>query len=414
MRYNLTLLHLAILCTFIIISCGQEDNIIEEEEIITVEEVDPEIPRFFIRTFDLTEVSSREEYIDAQIEIRGGSKFEEEIRSIQIRGRGNSTWGFSKKPYQIRFDERVEMLGMPEGKRWILLANYTDKTMLRNEVGFNLSRMSQMEWTPQSKFIELNLNEDFRGTYQITQKVEVSPNRVNIGNEGFLLEVDQPERLDDDDVYFNTSCYLFNIKAPNVSEGDEKYTYISNFIKDFEETLFRPEFKDPNEGYRKYIDLDALIDWYLINEITKNNDAQFHTSVYMHVIPGGKLKMGPVWDFDISMGNIDYNGNETIDGFWIKEDKWITRFFEDPEFVEEVKLRFQYFYQNRNIIYNSITENADYIQESQGLNYERWETLGVYVWPNYVYFDTYEEEVDYLEQWLEQRFEWLNTAINEL
>ncbi|MFK7808422.1 MAG: CotH kinase family protein, partial [Saprospiraceae bacterium] len=216
------------------------------------------------------------------------------------------------------------------------------------------------------------------------------------------------------DVYFESENYLFNIKEPALQVGDEKYEYIQGFIQEAEAALLGSNFKDAQEGYQKYFDLEALIDWYLINEIGKNVDGDFHSSVYMNYLPGGKLKMGPIWDFDISFGNIDYHGNETTDEFYIAEGTWLSRFFEDPNFVEKVKDRYAFFYAEKENIFESIRTNASELRETQVKNYEKWPTLGIYVWPNYVYFDTYEEEVDYLIQWLEERMEWLNTAFANL
>ena len=192
----------------------------------------------------------------------------------------------------------------------------------------------------------------------MVQKVEETPNRVNIGNDGYLLEVDQLSRLDEDDVYFESNNYLFNIKEPKLDAGDDEYNIINEYIQLTENTLLGENFTDPVEGYEKYIDVASFIDWYLINEITKNNDAIFFSSVFMNYIPGGKLKMGPVWDYDISLGNINFNNNETTDGFWIKNATWYARLFEDPNFVSKVKSRFKYFYNNKNIFLEQIDSSA--------------------------------------------------------
>ena len=387
-----------------------------KDDIAPVVKIPEKLPKILIFTENSEGITSKENYIEASAEVIGRDEDENFTANLKIRGRGNSTWRLSKKPYQIKFKDKQKVLGMPKDKRWVLLANYTDKTMLRNELAFDISRLSNLAWTPESRFIELVINDEYQGIYQVTQKVEESSNRVDIGSKGFLLEVDKDEfgRLDLDDVYFKTDNYLINIKEPNVELGDDKYTFIKNHIQLIEDVLLGDNFLDPVQGYAKYIDTASFIDWYLINEITKNNDANFHLGVYMNIVPGEKLKMGPVWDFDISLGNINYNGNERAEGFWIKKALWISRLFEDPNFVTNVKYRFNYFYENRNAMYDKINSNYTYLYNSQDENYSKWPTLGIYVWPNYVYFDTYDEEVDYLIKWLNGRLEWLNTAINEL
>ena len=380
------------------------------------------LPVISINTDNNEEITSKENYVKGSIDIYGTNNYEDLVSNIKIRGRGNSTWvKFPKKPYQIKFDDKESMLGMAPDKKWILLANYSDKTLLRNEIAFELGRLSNLDWTPESQFVELFINNLYQGTYQITQKVEESSNRVNIGDNGFLLEVDHLNRLDDDDVYFttdrypSTESYLFNIKEPKVDYNDEKFIFIKNYITDVENILFSDDFKDPIDGYRKYIDVESFVDWYIINELTKNNDAAFVTSVYMDIVPNDKLKMGPIWDFDIAMGNINYNGNENPFGFWIKNNaSWVNRLFQDDYFVNVVKERFKYFTQNKNLILGKIVENANRLDDAQTENFQKWDILGMYVWPNNVYFGTYKEEVNYLHTWLLLRWDWMSNAISNL
>ncbi|MEL7221934.1 MAG: CotH kinase family protein, partial [Bacteroidota bacterium] len=187
-----------------------------------------------------------------------------------------------------------------------------------------------------------------------------------------------------------------------------------NYVTTAENVLLGNNFLDPEEGYPKYLDVASFVDFYLINEITRNNDAAFVTSVYLNYVPGGTLKMGPIWDFDISMGNINYNGNEATEGFWMQNTAWYTRLFQDPDFVALVKDRFNYFYSQRDLLYESINTNATILSKPQERNFTQWPILGEYVWPNHVFFSTYEEEVDYLKTWLDERMEWLKVAIDEL
>ncbi len=398
---------LILLLTFF--SCSKDETIIEIKEVVL-----PELSIISINTVNFAPIVSKDDYIDGTFEISGENEDENLVTNLRIRGRGNTTWSFPKKPYQIKFDNKENILGMPKDKKWILLANYSDKTMLRNELAFVLSRFSNLDWTPESRFVELFINNEYLGVYQIVQKVEESSNRVNIGDDGYLLEVDQLSRLDPDDVFFETNNYLFNIKDPNLDFGDNQYNIIKNYIEITENTLLGNNFTNPIEGYSKYIDVDSFVDWYLINEITKNNDAIFFSSVYMNYTPGGKLKMGPVWDYDISSGNINYNGNETTDGFWIKNATWYSRLFEDPNFVTKVKSRFNFFYNNRDLFQEHINSNSLYLNQSQERNFYKWPILGTYIWPNNVYFSTYDEEVIYLKEWLDERLEWLNDNLNEL
>ena len=223
-----SLLILILLLTFF--SCSKDETIIEIKEVVL-----PELSIISINTVNLAPIVSKDDYINGTFEISGEN--EDLVTNLRIRGRGNTTWSFPKKPYQIKFDNKENVLGMPKDKKWILLANYSDKTMLRNELAFVLSRFSNLDWTPESRFVELFINNEYLGVYQIVQKVEESSNRVNIGDDGYLLEVDQLSRLDPDDVFFETNNYLFNIKDPNLDFGDNQYNIIKNYIELTENTL---------------------------------------------------------------------------------------------------------------------------------------------------------------------------------
>jgi hypothetical protein len=118
------------------------------------------------------------------------------------------------------------MLNMPSKKKWLFLAEYSDKTMLRNTMSFEMGYLSNLEWTPKSSFAEVYINDEYNGTYNITEKVEEGSNRVDIGDNGYLLEIDQLERQDADDVYFYTGEYLVAIKEPSLDWNDQQYNYI--------------------------------------------------------------------------------------------------------------------------------------------------------------------------------------------
>jgi hypothetical protein len=344
---------------------------------------------------------------------------------IEIRGRGNSTWDLHpKKPYQMKFSSKKEFLGMPEDKKWLFLAEYSDKTLLRNTTVFEMGYISNLDWTPQSEFAEVYINNEYQGTYNITQKVEETNRRVAITNDGFLLEIDQIFRLDADDVYFSTGSFgVISIKEPNIEQVDEngisfdqdqRYIYINNFVNQFEDALFSSDFANPVSGYAAYIDIDSFVDWFLINEIIKNVDARWFSSIYFHLIPGEKIKMGPLWDHDLGFGNTDYADSQYTDGWWIQQNPWINRLLQDPNFVAKVNTRFDYFRDNEQFILNKIDAYAEKLQWAQQENDNRWQTFGQYVWPNPVYFDTHQEEVNHMKQWYQTRMNWLDTAINSL
>jgi hypothetical protein len=374
------------------------------------------LPNIYITTDGGAQIDSKDDYVTGNFTIDGGRDFDDfSVVDMKIRGRGNSTWFLHpKKPFQMKLVDKASVLNMPSKKKWLFLAEYSDKTMLRNTIAFEMGYLSGLPWTPKSQFAEVFINGQYNGTYNISEKVEEGSNRVDIGDDGFLLEIDQLDRQDLDDVYFYTNRFLVAVKEPELTKDDTQYQYISALINEFEQNLFSATFADPITGYASDIDVGTFVDWYLISEITKNVDSRSFSSIYFNVKPGEKIKMGPLWDFDLSFGNVDYADPQYYQGFWVKENPWFKRLFSDPAFVEKVKLRFDYFNNNRDLILDKIDAYAEKLKWSQQENDEKWHTLGVYVWPNPVVFDTYAEEVEHLKTWYTARMDWLGNAINNL
>ncbi len=376
------------------------------------------LPVVYINTEGDAAITSKEEYLNATIKIvedvntrAAGDVFESDVR---IKGRGNSTWSLPKKPYKLKFDKKQSLLGEPKDKEWVLLANYTDKTSIRNELAFFMGRMSQLEYTNRTHFVDLVLNNVYVGTYQLGEQLKISENRVNVGDDGFLLEIDAKAAADDITFKVPHIGQPINIKDPDVEVGSESYDYVVKYMNTVDSVLFCENFADPIEGYAKYLDVSSFVDWYLINEIAKNNDACFFTSCYMNLSREGKLKMGPLWDFDIAFGNVNYNNNYSTAGFWIKSVAWYKRLFDDENFVAKVKERFNFFYSNKNLFFGEINENAEYLKYSVVENNAVWNTLYENTWPNYAIWGSFDNEVAYLKQWLNTRMEWLKAEFDAM
>ena len=377
------------------------------------------LPIIYVNTNGVA-IDSKEDYVEGVASIIGGENYPDLVEAeMKIKGRGNSTWWqggvWGKKPYQIKFDDKTEVLNIPKDKKWVLLAELSDKSLIRNKISREMGDISRFDYVPKAEYVELFINDQHAGTYLIGQKVEESKNRVNVGDKGYLIEIDQTNRIDEDDVYFTTDGWskfpsnLFNIKEPSLELNSSEYNLIKNHIINFEEALFGDNFTDADLGYRAFIDLDSFIDWYLINEICKNQDAATYSSIYFNYIPGEKIKMGPLWDFDLAYGNVDYSNATYPEGFHIKSNPWYKRMFEDPYFNSLVKDRFLYYETNLDMLLNKIDLIEKYLEKSQQKNFEIWPILGQYVWPNPVYYDTHHEEVEHLKDWIEQRMTWLKT-----
>lgn len=374
------------------------------------------LPVIHLTTNNNEPVYTKEEYVNGTMTIDGMESFPDlETTAMEIRGRGHSTWGLHpKKPYQVKFPDKTPVLNMPEDKRWIFLAEYSDKTFLRNRTAFEMGYLSQLEWTPQCEYADVYLNGEYQGLYLITQKVEESKNRLDITDDGYLLEIDDESHLNSDDVYFYSDHFLINIKEPDLSANGFQYQYIKDYIHNFEDVLFSANFRHPQNGYRKFIDEHSVVDWFLINEIAKNVDAQWYSSIYLYLKPGEKLKMGPLWDFDLGFGNVNYADPEFPEGWWVRDNPWIDRMLDDPYFAGLVKERYSYFRQKQVYLFDFMDREAAYIYPSMLENEAVWHTMGVYVWPNPVVYATYEQEVSYLKSWITTRLGWLDSAIQGL
>ena len=387
------------------------------------------LPIIYINTSGVS-IVSKDDYVEGSISISGSDNFPDLSETdIKIKGRGNSTWWqggiWGKKPYQIKFDDKTQVLNMPKDKKWVLLAEISDVSLIRNKLAREISSIGSFDYVPKAEYVELLLNGQHQGTYLVGQKVEESKNRVNIGDDGYLVEIDTDAngRIDpNDDVYFKSAQSglwpeknVFNIKEPGLEYNSDKFNLIIKQVDDFEAALFGEDFKNPESGYRAYIDLESFIDYYLVSEITKNQDAASYSSIYFTYLPGEKIKMGPIWDYDLAFGNVNYSEAQYPEGFWIKSgNPWFKRMFEDDYFKEAVRERFNYYYSNLGSFQSKIDELQSYISAAQERNFQLYPGLldpNVEIWPVPVRFYNHNGYVDHLKTWLTARMDWLNTNL---
>ena len=356
---------------------------------------------------------------------------------IEIRGRGNSSWGMPKKGYNFSTKTKTQIFDMAPSTTWILTANYSDKSLMRNYTAYEFSRDLGVDFAPKMRFVELILNDEYLGTYTIGERIKVDNGRFDFPKikadttdeyeltGTYVLEVNSTDKWNQGEVIFETPLisikrhHFVSIRQPGADNlPPEAYEYIKNYVNETEEALFSDNYKDPEKGYRAYIDTASFIDWYLVNELYKNVDSGFHTSVYMYKPRGEKLHMGPVWDFDIGGGNADYGGCDNPEGWYVRGAPWINRLFQDEAFAKEFKDRWNYIKNNKyfDVFFKRIDNTAAYIEKSAQMNFQKWLILGVYVWPNAGNVSertTYQSEIDYLKEWLMLRIQWMDKEINK-
>lgn len=369
-----------------------------------------------IDTHDAAPVVSKSDYLDAVLTL-DDAVAPPTVLATRIRGRGNSTWTMPKKPYRLKLDQPAALLGMPADRDWVLLANYSDKTMLRNSVAFCLSRMLGLDYTPRDRYVELTLNGDAVGLYQLVEQIKVAEARVDIGPAAaqggdpglaFLLEIDR--RLDEEHWHVSTHDVPYTVKS---DLADGQMPAIVQFIEAMESALFSEAFTDPMQGYRRYIDVDTLVDFHLLNELMRNNDA-FFSSTYVHRPRDGRLRFGPVWDFDIAAGNIDFSGNDDPVGWWVRDaSPYLQRLMQDGQYRQYLRARWAYLSSRLGEVHAFIDDAAAVLQPAQVRNFERWPILETWVWPNAVVTGSYAGEVGHLQQWLQVRGAWMDDQLRE-
>ena len=391
------------------------------------------LPHVYINTFNGRGISSRTNYVYARMWYVDENDEVTFFDSLEIRGRGNATWGLAKKPYKLKFHEKEKLLGKgyAKAKKWTLLANHGDKTLIRNAVTSLMGERLGLKFNPAAKFVDLTFNDRYDGTYQISDQIEVRPHRVNIAEQdwplteasditgGYLLEAINSE------VTFYTDWGIpIRIHYPEEDEiGSEQKDYIRDFIRDFENRLFSESFGDKDEGYRPLVDSVSLANWYLCTEISGNVDGFYSTYFYKDQ-QDDHLYWGPLWDYDIAYNNDNRNredmGCDTRDQLmadvaYDNMRKWVRRMWEDPWFARLINRRFREVvddglesYLNQQI--DSLTELLD---ESKELNYQRW-AINQRTLREVVLYNTYDEYVNDLRDYIHHHLEFLDGAFAAL
>ena len=375
------------------------------------------LPVVYINTPDAVAITSKEDWTkNSSIRIvNTDGSVDYSNNKLQIRGRGNSTWGFPKKPYALKLKDDSEILGMPAHKRWVLLANWMDRTLLRNDVTFQIAKETCMEWTPRGQFVEVVLNDRHIGNYYLCEQIKVGANRVNIVKMdatdiagealtgGYLMDLD---------VYFDevnkfksatrNLPYMFKEPDEEVLQP-EQLTYLRNYINDLESKLYADTWLS-HRDYASLMDLNTFADWWLVYELAKNWEPNHPKSCYMYKDRGGVLKAGPVWDFDWKTYTPGTN-------FKVKDAIYYERLFSDPAFVAIVKDRWAVLKPKFDAIGAYIRATAARIKVSNHINIGFWPISSTVNGDETLSFDA---AVDRMVSAYESKLAWLNTQITAM
>ena len=342
-----------------------------------------------------------------------------------IRGRGNSTWKWAdKKPYKLKFDTDVSLLGMREGREWVLLANYNDKALIRNYVALEMAKtLDNMDCYATQYPVDVFLNGKYVGVYTLGEQIEEGDERIEIGvnatttDTGYLLEVGG-EALDGDEISF--SCELLpnvQIIEPRAETVEDSHiVFIHNYIDMIDRAVMN------GEGYENLIDVDSLIDWFILTELSFNSDGAMRRSVFLKKNPGEKLEIASVWDYDIAFGNsntdfLNYHSWACLaTDYGYVTYNWLSYLMKDEDFVNRLRDRFN---EVKDELYAVAMEKIDYGYEicavSAEENFQVWDILNmqVAIEPYYVVrYNTYEKQMEFLREFIKFRFDWIDEQLN--
>ena len=383
------------------------------------------LPVLYIQTENNAAIVSKDYYLNATyyVDALGLTGYENlgsasAPLTMEIKGRGNYTWkDFNKKPYRLKLTDKQPLLGMTKSKHFALLAHADDaqnkKGFMRNQVGFELSRMIGMEWTPNVKPVEVVLNGDYIGLYFLTETIRVDKDRVNIVEQedeetnsdnitgGWLVEIDNY----DEDPHVTISeggrhTMWFTYKTPEVLSSQQEQ-YLTQQMKLIDNLVYGD--KNSNELWQ-YLDIDALARFYIVQEIMDNYES-FHGSCYLYREKGAneRWKFGPVWDFGSS-----YNRDKTQYLFEgdVWHNHWIPEICKFPAFTEQVKKIWKEFYSTKfNEIFTFTNAQLSLLKTAAVSDANRW--------TDYSGNKDLQKRINNVNTWLTNSAKWLNEQWGE-
>lgn len=371
---------------------------------------------------------------------------------IGIEIRGSSSAMFPKKGYGLETrdgsgnNNNVALFNMPSENDWVLHAPYSDKSLMRNFLAYYFGQRMYY-YSPRTKFCELIINNQYKGVYLFTEKIKRDKGRVNISKldfddlyadsltGGYIIKVDKFTGANNDSW---TSAYQSISSNPqpieflyHYPEADDIHqlqkNYIAAYLNSFEDALDGPNFSDTTLGYRAYADINSFVDYLLLTEATKNVDG-YRISTYLYknkTSKGGKLHVGPPWDYNLGWGNADYCEGGLTNG-WVYEFNdvcssggyqvpfWWGKLMTDPEFLNRINCRWNELRQgpfHSDSINQLIDQKAIYLNSSAERNFIRWDILSTYIWPNNYVGNTYSNELNYLKTWINSRLIWMDNNL---
>ena len=364
--------------------------------------------------------------------------------------------GLVKKPYGIELwtdstgvkAKKLSLLQMPEETDWVLNASYNDRSFMRDFIAQSLAgRIGLLH--SKAKFVELIINDEYRGVYVLMEKVKQGKNRVpisdlypteNAGDDvtgGYLLKIDKSSGSPSTTWKSNYTSGItatqkceFQIEYPQYGIiTQQQLVYIRDYINNWEKKLMTEDMNDPKASFRDYMDVSSFVNYFILNEVTRNVDG-YRLSTYLYKDKeslGGKIKMGPAWDFNIALGNADYLEGWKTDGFVYKAMEndggkndywqvpfWWNKLIQDASFRKALATRWKTVrssFLNTNTLFATIDSAQVALKDPLIRNFQKYPLMGKKIWPNYYVGATLSDEVNWLKNWIQGRLVWLDAQM---
>ncbi|MFI3314392.1 MAG: CotH kinase family protein [Rikenellaceae bacterium] len=335
------------------------------------------IPHIYITVDDGSEVLLKE-YYDATIWIDGGSDYDDlEEVTTRIKGRGNSTWSYPKKPYKLKLDSKASIFGLTAAKEWVLLANYIDPTLMLNSMAMKAGAYLDVPHVNHMLPVDVTINGQYKGSYTFTEQIEINEGRVDLSDEGYILELDT--YMDEDYKQYSSYYSLPVMLKDGDVNSDAEFQVIMDEFNELEALIASATF--PNNGYKDVIDIESVASFMLVNQLMENLEVTIHPkSTYIHKDVNSKFVMGPIWDFDwtcgYEFGSQHFSGGG-VDIFSYSSSAGITKFFnqffKDPEFVAIYQEKWSDFVTNNKLDFFEYAEEYYHtVTPSYNTNAEIW------------------------------------------
>lgn len=372
----------------------------------------------------------------------GGTRLQEYPILARERGNGSRYELFKKRPYRIKFNDGKShhmLKGSPlespaKAKKWTLIPNWRDKSLMRNNVAFEMSRRLGLAYTPWIQNVDVIVNGEYKGNYQLCDQVTVDPNRVDIYNMeswdvdetgitgGYLLEITSPGG-EAYHFYSDQGGIPVDVKSPDADDiMAEQFSYIRDAFNEMESKLWADNYQHPEKGYRSRLDLESFLRYFLVGEFAGNNDAMW--SIYLYKERSDDLfRFGPVWDFDLSMDNDQrtypangkpdwlFNYGSAVSG--IRD--FVRRILSDPYANERLSSIWSDLRESGAFSTDSLCAFVDslgnVLDESQELNFTRWDNLGELLTLQQFAPGTYQGELDIIKNYLNERIRWIDKKL---